>query len=249
VALNFTQPIIDTATEIATGSSADLAVIISGPDLNQLRTLAAQTLQMLKTVPGAVDTSIEQERDQAQLRIAVDRYQVARYGINVGDVQHVIDLAIGGNPITTVFEGDRHFDVVTRLVPEARATPEAIGNLLIPVRDGARVPLSQLADIRVVDGASIILRRENERAIAVRTNIRGRDQGGFVADAQTRSVTAAPQLCADQILLDASVPIRSRFGWRSLGLSGMILSFGVISLQVKHFGFERLCLLRQLKNV
>jgi cobalt-zinc-cadmium resistance protein CzcA len=186
IALNFTQPIIDTATEIATGSSADLAVIISGPDLNELRTLAAQTLEMLKTVPGAVDTSIEQERDQAQLRIAVDRKQVARYGINVGDVQDVIDLAIGGSPITTVFEGDRHFDVVARLVPEARSSPEAIGNLLIPVRDGARVPLSELADIRIVDGASIILRRDNERAIAVRTNIHGRDQGGFVAAAQAR---------------------------------------------------------------
>jgi cobalt-zinc-cadmium resistance protein CzcA len=139
-----------------------------------------------------VDTSIEQERDQAQLRITVDRNQVARYGINVGDVQDVIDLAIGGSPITTVFEGDRHFDVVARLVPEARASPEAIGNLLIKVSDGARVPLSQLADIRVVDGASIILRRENERAIAVRTNIRGRDQGGFVADAQARFAMEVP---------------------------------------------------------
>jgi len=192
IALNFSQPIIDTATEIATGSSADLAVIISGPDLNQLRALAAQSLQMLRTVPGTVDASIEQERDQAQLRIAVDRYQVARYGINVGDVQDVIDLAIGGTPITTVFEGDRHFDVVARLIPEARASPEAIGNLLIPVRDGARVPLSELAEIRIVDGASIILRRDNERAIAVRTNIRGRDQGGFVADAQARFAKEVP---------------------------------------------------------
>jgi cobalt-zinc-cadmium resistance protein CzcA len=192
IALNFTQPIIDTATEIATGSSADLAVIISGPDLDQLRALAAQTLQMLRTVPGTVDASIEQERDQAQLRIAVERNQVARYGINVGDVQDVIDLAIGGSPITSVFEGDRHFDVVARLVPEARSSPEAIGNLLIPVRDGARVPLSELADIRVVDGASIILRRGNERAISVRTNIRGRDQGSFVADAQARFAREVP---------------------------------------------------------
>src|SRR5262249_51808955 len=99
VALNFSQPIIDTATEIATGSSADLAVIISGPDLNQLRTLAAQSLQMLQSIPGAVDTSIEQERDQAQVGINVNRFQVARYGINVGDVQDVIDLALGGSPI------------------------------------------------------------------------------------------------------------------------------------------------------
>jgi heavy metal efflux system protein len=192
VALNVTQPIIDTATEIATGSSADLAVIISGPDLNELRTLATQTLRMLRTVRGAVDTSIEQERDQAQLRIAINRFQVARYGINVGDVQDVIDLAIGGSPITSVFEGDRHFDVVARFAPEARADPATIGNLLIPVKDGARVPLSQLADIRVVDGATIVARRENERAITVRTNIRGRGQGGFVAEAQARLAREVP---------------------------------------------------------
>src|SRR5437899_580350 len=192
VVLNFTQPIIDTATEIATGSSADLAVIISGPDLNELRTLAAQTLRTLRDVRGAVDTSIEQEGDQAQLRIAINRFRVARYGINVSDVQDVINLAIGGSPLTSVFEGDRRFDVVARFVPEARADPAAIGNLLIPVRDGARVPLSQLADIRVVDGATIVARRENERQITVRTNIRGRGQGGFVADVQERLAREVP---------------------------------------------------------
>jgi heavy metal efflux system protein len=192
IVLNFTQPIIDSATEIATGSSADLAVIISGPDLNELRTLAAQALRMLRGVRGAVDTSIEQERDQAQLRIAINRFQVARYGINVGDVQDVIALAIGGSPISSVFEGDRHFDVVARFIPDARRDPATIGNLLIPVRDGARVPLSQLADLRVVDGASIVARRENERQITVRTNIRGRDQGGFVGEAQARLATDLP---------------------------------------------------------
>jgi len=189
---NFTQPIIDSATEIATGSSADLAVIISGPDLKELRRYATQALAMLRQIPGAADTSIEQEADQAQLRIKINRYQVARFGINVSDVQDVIDLALGGSPITGVFEGDRRFDVVARFIPEARANPEAIGNLLIPTRDGARVPLSQLADIRVVDGATIIARRENERQISVRTNIRGRDQGGFVAEAQARFAAAVP---------------------------------------------------------
>ena len=189
---NFTQPIIDSATEIATGSSADLAVIISGPDLKELRGYATQTLAVLRQIRGAADTSIEQEADQAQLRIKMNRYQVARFGINVSDVQDVIDLALGGSPITGVFEGDRRFDVVARFIPEARANPDAIGNLLIPTRDGARVPLSQLADIRVVDGATIIARRENERQISVRTNIRGRDQGGFVAEAQARFATAVP---------------------------------------------------------
>ena len=187
---NFTQPIIDTSTEIATGSSADLAVIVSGPDLRQLRALAGRALAVLRPIRGAADTSIEQEADQAQLRIAVNRYQVARYGINVSDVQDVIDLALGGSPITGVFEGDRRFDVVARFAPEARADAASIGSILIPMRESGRVPLAQLADITVADGATIIARRENERQITIRTNIRGRDQGGFVREAQARFAEA-----------------------------------------------------------
>ena len=186
VALNFTQPIIDMSTEDATGSSADLAVVLRGPDLKTLRQLALQTIEVIRDVRGSADASIEQEADQAQLRIRIDRRQVARYGLNAGDVQDVIDLAIGGSPITGVFEGDRRFDVVARFIPEARADPTTIGDLLIPTRDGSSVPLSQLADIRVRDGSTIIARRENQRQMTVRTNIRGRDQGGFVADAQAR---------------------------------------------------------------
>ena len=199
-AFNFTQPIIDTATEIVTGSSADLAVIISGSDLRELRRLAGQTLGILAPMRGAADTSIEQEADQPQLRIAIDRPRVARYGINVGDVQDVIDLALGGAPIGGVFEGERRFDIVARFTPESRGSPGAIAELLIPTRDGARVPLLQLADIRTSDGATIIARRENRRAITVRTNIRGRDQGGFVGEAQerfARGVTLPPGYSVD----------------------------------------------------
>jgi cobalt-zinc-cadmium resistance protein CzcA len=186
VAFNFTQPIIDTSTEIATGSSADLALIISGPDLRVLRTLATQSLDLIRQIRGAADTSIEQEADQAQLRISIDRLQVARYGINVSDVQDVIDLALAGSPVSTVFEGERRFDIAARLTPEARADAVAIGHILIATRDGGRVPLAQLATIRELDGATIIARRENERQITVRTNIRSRDQGGFVAEAKDR---------------------------------------------------------------
>jgi cobalt-zinc-cadmium resistance protein CzcA len=186
-ALNFTQPIIDTSTEIATGSSADLAVIISGPDLKTLRTLAHDSLALIQQVRGAADTSIEQEADQAQLHLRINRLQVARYGINVSDVQDVIDLALGGSPISAVFEGERRFDIAARLAPDARADAVALGHIMIATRDGGRVPLSQLASIHESDGATIIARRENERQITVRTNIRGRDQGGFVADAKALS--------------------------------------------------------------
>jgi heavy metal efflux system protein len=183
---SFTQPIIDNVTEAVTGSPADLAVILTGPDLTELRRLASQTLAVLRTVPGAADTGIEQEEDQAQLQLSIDRQAVARYGINVRDVQDVIELAIGGRTIGTFFDGERRFSIAARYVADARADPDAIGAILVTTRDGGRIPLSQLASIRVVPGASIIARRENRRQISVRTNIRGRDQGGFVADAQRR---------------------------------------------------------------
>jgi heavy metal efflux system protein len=183
---SLTQPIIDNVTEAVTGSPADLAVIIGGPDLGRLRGYANQALGVLKTVPGAADTFLEQEADQAQLRIMIDRQAVARYGINVRDVQDVIELAIGGRPISTVFQGDRRFDITVRFEERARVDASAIGNILVPTHDGGRVPLSTLARIDVTNGASIVARRENRRQISVRTNIRGRDQGSFVREAQRK---------------------------------------------------------------
>lgn len=185
-AFSFTQPIIDNVTEAVTGSAADLAVIITGPDLKTLRELADRALTVVRDVPGAADTAIEQESDQAQLRIAVKRDEVARYGINVRDVEDVIETAIGGRAVSTLFEGERRFDITVRYPPSARTDLTAIGNVMVPTREGGRVPLSQLTDIEVVNGASIIARRENKRQITVRTNIRGRDQGSFVAEAQHR---------------------------------------------------------------
>jgi cobalt-zinc-cadmium resistance protein CzcA len=186
VALNFTQPIIDTVTESVTGSSADLAVIISGPDLQTLRQLGEQTLKMIRTVPGATDAAIEQEADQPGLRMLIERSRIARYGLNVEDLTGLIESGIGGNAISTLFEGSRQFGIVARYSPAARSDPDEIGTILVHTSDGANVPMSQLADIRVLSSASIIARRENERQITVRTNIRDRDQGGFVADAQHR---------------------------------------------------------------
>jgi cobalt-zinc-cadmium resistance protein CzcA len=186
ILLNFTQPIIDTVTETVTGSSADLAVIIRGPDLGELRQLADKTLAMVRTIHGSADTSIEQEEDQPGLRILVDRSRIARYGLNVDDLTRVIESALGGAAIGSVFEGDRRFDIAVRYAPEWRSDIGRLKDLLVRTSDGAQVPLSQLADVRVVTGASIIARRDNQRAIAIRTNIVNRDQGGFVEEAQQR---------------------------------------------------------------
>jgi cobalt-zinc-cadmium resistance protein CzcA len=185
-AFSFTQPIIDNVTESVTGSAADLAVILMGPDLTRLRASAKEILAVVEKVPGAADAAIEQEAEQAQLRIQIIREAVARYGLSIRDVQDVIELALGGQAVSVVFDGERRFDIVVRYVPEARKSPSDIGKVMVSAADGARIPLAQLAEISFPDGASIIARRENRRQITVRTNIRGRDQGGFVKDAQAR---------------------------------------------------------------
>jgi cobalt-zinc-cadmium resistance protein CzcA len=186
VSFSFTQPIIDMVTEAVTGSSADLAVILTGPDLAELRQLAGPALEIVRAVPGAADTAIEQDADQPQLQIRVDRSSVARYGLNVSDVQEVIELAIGGRAVSVLFDGDRRFEMTVRYAEGARASLDDIRGLLVPAPGGARIPLAQLAEIAVEDGASIVTRRENRRQVSVRTNIRGRDQGGFVREAQAR---------------------------------------------------------------
>ena len=181
---NFTQPILDMVTEQVTGSSADLAVIFSGSDLKTLRQFALQEESLLRGIRGAADISIEQEADQPQLRIDVNRQALARYAINVADVQSLIEMAVGGKALAIKFEGDRQFDIAARFIPEARVDASAIGNILMHAPGGEVVPLSQLANIHVVDGATMIARRENQRQVTVRLNIRGRDQGGFVAEAR-----------------------------------------------------------------
>jgi cobalt-zinc-cadmium resistance protein CzcA len=161
---------------LAPGISArSLGEIWSTRSALRLRSLADQTLVVLRKIPGAADTFLE----QAQLRIQIDRRSVAHYGINIRDVEDVIEMVIGGKAISTVFEGEKRFDVAVRFQEPARADADTIGNILIPTHDGGRVPLSQLARIEVVNGASIIARRENIRQISVRTNIRGRDQGSL----------------------------------------------------------------------
>lgn len=183
---NFTQPIIDSVTEDANGTSADLAVEISGRDFDQLLDLANRTVDLLQEIHGSVDVSIEQEGPQPQLIIEPDRVLCARYNVRIDDVMHLVNMAIGGEPVGTLFDEERMFDIVARLSPEARRSPRAIGQLAVYTEDGVPIPLSQVATVEVVDGQTIIARQDGRRRITVRCDIVDRDQGGFVAEAQRR---------------------------------------------------------------
>lgn len=183
---SFSQPILDNVTEAVTGSVADLAVLISGDDLKYMRQVADTVLQTIKSIPGATEYGIEQEGDQAQLQIKVDREAVARFGINVSDIQKMIEAAIGGKTVSRLYDGAKRFDIVVRYVPEYRSSIEAIQNMTVTSPFGGRIPMSQLAAIQLVDGPTIIQREDGKRQISVRTNIHDRDQGSFVEEAQEK---------------------------------------------------------------
>jgi heavy metal efflux system protein len=187
---NFTQPIIDSVTEDTNGTSANLAVEFQGPDPEVLLKLGTEAVDLLQQVPGAVDVNIEQEGPQPQLVIQPDRALGARYNVRVEDVQRLIDTAIGGQPVAWLYEGDRRFDIAVRFDREALTSPSAIGRLPVQTGDGVVVPLSEVAAIELVDGQTTIAREGGRQRLTVRCDIVGRDQGGFVADAQRRFAAA-----------------------------------------------------------
>jgi cobalt-zinc-cadmium resistance protein CzcA len=183
---NVTQPIIDSVAEDTNGTSANLAVEFSGPDTDVLLGLAGRTVELLRAVPGAQDVNVEQEGPQPQLVITPDRAACARYNVRIDDVARVIDTALGGGPVATLYEGERRFDIVTRVDRAVVASPPAVGRLPVYAQDGQSVPLAAVARIEVADGATLIARENSRRRVTVRCDVVGRDQGGFVRDAQER---------------------------------------------------------------
>jgi cobalt-zinc-cadmium resistance protein CzcA len=172
--------------EIVTGSAADLAVSIVGDDLIMMRSKADSIATIIKSMLGSEGVNIEQEGTQEQLAIKINREGAARYGINVSDIQNMIEAAIGGKNISVLYDGTKRYDVVIRYLPQFRNNIDDIKKILVPSANGSLIPLEQLADINFVEGQTNIYRYNNKRMITARTNIRGRDQGGFVKELQKK---------------------------------------------------------------
>lgn len=187
------QPIIDQVMEIVTGSAADLAISVVGDDLKMMRAKADSIADIVRDTDGAVAVNLEQEGEQAQLTIDINRENAARFGINVSDIQGMIEAAIGGKVISKVYDGNKRYDVVARFLPESRSTMEAIKNLQVSSNTGALIPMSELADVSYVEGQTNIYRINGKRMVTVRTNIHGRDQGGFV-DEVSKKINKAIRL-------------------------------------------------------
>ncbi|MDQ7041593.1 MAG: CusA/CzcA family heavy metal efflux RND transporter [Rhodothermus sp.] len=184
VLTNFTQPIQMTVDELLEGVRAELAVKLFGDDLETLKQKADEIVAVLQTIEGARDVQADQITGTPQIRIVVDRAAIARYGINVADVQRTIEAAIGGVEAGLVFEGVRRFPIYVRYQAPYRSTPEQIRQLLIPAPGGIHVPLAELASVEEVIGPRQITREDLQRFITIQLNVEGRDIGSFVAEAQ-----------------------------------------------------------------
>ncbi|HLH09224.1 MAG TPA: CusA/CzcA family heavy metal efflux RND transporter [Terriglobales bacterium] len=184
IIFNYTQPAEDAVDEALTGLKSSLAVKVYGSDLNVLQEQALLIKKTLQQIPGFTELTVVRELGQPNLQIKVDRDKIARYGVNVSDVEAVIQAAVGGQAATQVIQGEKLFDLVVRMQPQFRSTPQQIGGLLVGTPDGQQIPLKELADIREESGASFIYRENNSRYIGVQYSIEGRDLEHAVSDGQ-----------------------------------------------------------------
>jgi cobalt-zinc-cadmium resistance protein CzcA len=178
------QPISDRVDEMVTGVRSDIAIKLFGDDLELLKKAADDIIKVVNSVQGAADIRVERVTGQQYLTIDIDRRAIARHGINVADINDIIETAIGGRPATEIYEGERRFSAVVRFPELFRSDPQAIGQILLRSPNGALVRLDDLATVKVVDGPAQISRETAKRRIVIGANVRDRDLGGFVAELQ-----------------------------------------------------------------
>jgi cobalt-zinc-cadmium resistance protein CzcA len=192
IEVNFSQPIRDNVNESISGQQGQIAVKLYGDDLTALQAQAEKVKAAISRVPGAADLALVKSASVLQIRVKPDRVTLARYGMDLGDFQHVFQTALGGRPVADFWEGERKFDVVLRLPPADRDDVEKIRSLRVPVDGGLTIPLSALADVETGVGRASINRENGRRYIGIRMNVRGRDMGGFVNEARDRVEREAP---------------------------------------------------------
>lgn len=186
IKLNFSQPITLRVNELISGVKSDIAIKIFGYDLELLSKKAEEVEHAICEIRGASDVKVEQLAGFLQLNIDIDRKAIARYGINVSDINEIIETAVGGKVATTLYEEDKRFAVIVRFPENWRNDETAIGNILIPSPSGRKIPLAQLAKISIVEVPAQISREAGMRRVVVECNVRGRDIGSFVREAKEK---------------------------------------------------------------
>lgn len=183
---SFSQPIELRVAELISGVRSDVAIKLYGDDLDVLKAKADEIARVVSGVRGAEDVKVEATTGLPQLQIKADRAAIARYGLNVEDVNDLIESVVAGREVGQVYEGEQRFDLVVRLNQESGESVEAIKNLLLTAPNGSRVPLSQVAEIKLTESAAQISREDTRRRVGVELNVRGRDISSFVQEAQAK---------------------------------------------------------------
>jgi heavy metal efflux system protein len=186
MAFSFSQPIQCRIDELVAGTRAQVIVKLFGDDTEILKTKVDEIASVLSKVRGSTDLISEVVAGQPYISIKIDRDKIARYGVNVSDVLSIIEIAIGGKPVSQIYEENRSFDLVAKFPEEKRNSIETMGNILISAGNGTTIPLNQLADIVVEEGPVQISRENGQRRMAIELNVKGRDIGTFVQEAQKR---------------------------------------------------------------
>jgi cobalt-zinc-cadmium resistance protein CzcA len=186
VTFNFSQYILDNVQEAMTGVKGENSIKLFGPDLKVLEQKAADIKAIMDTVRGVQDLGVLHILGQPNILVDVDRPAAARYGLQVGDVNGIIQAAVGGQPLSQVYEGEKWFDLIVRFLPQYRKDAQTIGDIQVTTPDNSRLPLKQLAVINEAIGAFMIYRENNQRYIPVKFSVRGRDLEGTVEEAQAK---------------------------------------------------------------
>ncbi|HEY3455848.1 MAG TPA: CusA/CzcA family heavy metal efflux RND transporter [Bryobacteraceae bacterium] len=195
VSYTFTQPMEMRMDETVTGIRGDVAIKIFGDDLKVLDELGKRTLAVISSIPGAAEPQMEVTSGVAELQIDVDRASLARYGLNISDVQEIIENLVGGKPVSEMIQGRARSPISVRLSENLRNDPEALKQLVVRAPGGELIPLDQVAKVRIVRDPEVISRENTQRRIAIQTNVRGTDLGSFVRLAQQK-VNSSIQLPA-----------------------------------------------------
>lgn len=186
VVFGFSQPISDNVQEAVSGVKGEMAIKIFGDNLGKLEKIADSVRNIMETIPGVQDLGIFKSLGQPEIRVELNREKMARYGASVAEANNIIEMAIGGKKVSTLYEGERRFDIRVRYSPEFRKSEKEIGKLLVPCANGTKIPMRAIAEIKLQNGPAFVYREGNVRFIPIKFSVRGRDLGSTIAEAQQK---------------------------------------------------------------
>jgi len=231
--IGISQPIIDGVNDLIGGAHSPLVIKVYGDDLDMLRRVCQQIVGVLYTIRGTSSASIFQEPPIPQMNIKVDREKAARYGINIIDIQNVIQTGVGQAPVSTVYVGERTYNLTVRFTAASRDRPESLANLPVHTTNGQQIPLAQVADIRVQSGESTITRENSQRNLTIGIDNRDRDLTSYLAEAQ-RKIAAQVRFDPNRIRLEwaGQFENQQRAESRLLVILGLVMVLMLIFLTI-----------------